>query len=172
MAIAQAHLHRLTRGAIASPTGEAPIVGPCGARHGAHVAGIAEKRHPKRASLPQENARGPVSRVLSIPLRELGDHSSRRAVADTLKQPTRTVGASTMPCPCSSQGRAVPIRSCSRWGLPCRFRCRSRGALLPHPFTLAWLRIRKRTTAIGGLLSVALSLNPLPGPPGVTRHRG
>jgi len=33
--------------------------------------------------------------------------------------------------------RAVPIRSCSRWGLPCRSRCRSRGALLPHPFTLA-----------------------------------
>ena len=33
--------------------------------------------------------------------------------------------------------RAVPIRSCSRWGLPCRRRCRQRGALLPHLFTLA-----------------------------------
>jgi len=33
-------------------------------------------------------------------------------------------------------GRAVPIRSCSRWGLPCRRRCRRRGALLPHLFTL------------------------------------
>jgi hypothetical protein len=33
--------------------------------------------------------------------------------------------------------RAVPIRSCSRWGLPCRRRCRRRGALLPHRFTLA-----------------------------------
>jgi hypothetical protein len=32
--------------------------------------------------------------------------------------------------------RAVPIRSCSRWGLPCRPRCRRRGALLPHLFTL------------------------------------
>jgi len=31
----------------------------------------------------------------------------------------------------------VPTRSCSRWGLPCRRRCRCRGALLPHPFTLA-----------------------------------
>jgi len=31
----------------------------------------------------------------------------------------------------------VPIRSCSRWGLPCRDRRRPRGALLPHPFTLA-----------------------------------
>src|SRR5262249_4515701 len=29
-----------------------------------------------------------------------------------------------------------PIRSCSRWGLPCRLRCRRRGALLPHLFTL------------------------------------
>ena len=31
---------------------------------------------------------------------------------------------------------AAPIRFCSRWGLPCRFRYRSRGGLLPHPFTL------------------------------------
>lgn len=30
----------------------------------------------------------------------------------------------------------VPIRFCSRWGLPCRPRCRVRGALLPHLFTL------------------------------------
>ena len=34
--------------------------------------------------------------------------------------------------------RAAPIRSCSRWGLPCRLRCRTRGALLPHLFTLAF----------------------------------
>ena len=32
---------------------------------------------------------------------------------------------------------AAPIRSCSRWGLPCRPRHRARGALLPHPFTVA-----------------------------------
>ncbi len=32
---------------------------------------------------------------------------------------------------------AVPIWSCSRWGLPCRSRCRARGALLPHHFNLA-----------------------------------
>src|SRR5262249_49717626 len=31
----------------------------------------------------------------------------------------------------------APIRFCSRWGLPCRARCRARGALLPHRFTLA-----------------------------------
>ena len=38
---------------------------------------------------------------------------------------------------CALKPRAVPIRSCSRWGLPCRQRCRRRGALLPHRFTLA-----------------------------------
>ena len=32
---------------------------------------------------------------------------------------------------------AAPTWSCSRWGLPCHPRCRGRGALLPHPFTLA-----------------------------------
>src|SRR6204780_1681687 len=34
--------------------------------------------------------------------------------------------------------RVAPIRFCSRRGLPCRRRCRPRGALLPHPFTLAF----------------------------------
>ena len=60
--------------------------------------------------------------------------------------------------------RAAPIWSCSRWGLPCHLRCRRRGALLPHPFTLAAGR-----SPVGGLLSVALSLG-LP-PPAVNRHR-
>lgn len=32
---------------------------------------------------------------------------------------------------------AVPTWSCSRWGLPCRPCYQGRGALLPHPFTLA-----------------------------------
>ena len=32
---------------------------------------------------------------------------------------------------------AAPIRSCSRWGLPCRSCRQDRGALLPHPFTVA-----------------------------------
>ena len=46
-------------------------------------------------------------------------------------------------------------QSCVRWGLQCRLRYRTRGALLPHPFSL---------TVNGGLLSVALSLkSPSPG---------
>jgi len=39
---------------------------------------------------------------------------------------------------------AVPIWSCSRWGLPCHLRCRRRGALLPHHFNLAWAKARRR----------------------------
>ena len=57
---------------------------------------------------------------------------------------------------------AAPIRYCSRWGLPCRLRCRRRGGLLPHPFTLT-------PAGRGGLLSVALSLGSPP--PDVIRHR-
>src|ERR1700675_4489108 len=41
---------------------------------------------------------------------------------------------------------AAPIRSCSRWGFPCRPCCQGRGALLPHPFTLT-LPVRRRTKA-------------------------
>ncbi len=60
----------------------------------------------------------------------------------------------------------APIRSCSRWGLPCRRRYRKRGALLPHRFTL--------TSSLspgpeGGLFSVALSLRSPS--PAVSRHR-
>src|SRR3990170_6809936 len=65
-----------------------------------------------------------------------------------------------------SRSHAAPIRSCSRWGLPCRPCYQERGALLPHPFTLT--RLRPKAWA-GGLLSVALSLG-LP-PPEVIRHR-
>jgi len=65
-------------------------------------------------------------------------------------------------------GPAIPTWSCSRWGLPCRRRYRRRGALLPHPFTLAAAASRG-SPRVGGLLSVALSLGSPP--PGITRHR-
>ena len=68
-------------------------------------------------------------------------------------------------CACAPKPRAVPIRSCSRWGLPCRRRCRRRGALLPHLFTLTAMYATRR----GGLFSVALSLGSRP--PDVIRHR-
>jgi hypothetical protein len=67
-------------------------------------------------------------------------HSSGMMLAHHLEQPTRTASLTSLPKALSFSRTAcvaVPIRSCSRWGLPCRFRCRSRGALLPHLFTLA-----------------------------------
>ena len=65
---------------------------------------------------------------------ERGGHSSGAAVAGRLEQPTRTTG---LEAGLDLRGDpVVPIRSCSRWGLPCRPRCRARGALLPHRFTL------------------------------------
>src|SRR6202140_201561 len=110
-------------------------------------------------------------------------HSSGTTFARCLEQPTRTASL-TSPCGVIASQRtsrvAVPIRSCSRCGLPCRLRCRTRGALLPHLFTLASLSLtlpRKRGGAggggggggEGGSFSVALSLG-LP-PPDVIRHR-
>ena len=61
----------------------------------------------------------------------LWDAPSPRASRDLPGRPARKRA-------CTRRGGAVvPIRSCSRWGLPCRRRRRRRGALLPHPFTLA-----------------------------------
>ena len=65
--------------------------------------------------------------------------------------------------------RTAPIRSCSRWGLPCRSCCQSRGGLLPHPFTLAAIGPASSRRNRGGLLSVALSLGSPP--PAINRHR-
>ena len=74
------------------------------------------------------------------------------------------------PRPAVMAGAAAPIRSCSRWGLPCRRRCRRRGALLPHRFTRARRVLTPRDQdRTGGLFSVALSLGSPP--PAVNRHR-
>src|ERR1700730_17852803 len=59
--------------------------------------------------------------------------------AHCLEQPTRTASLTSPRRFVALQPTSrlpVPIRSCSRCGLPCRFRCRTRGALLPHLFTL------------------------------------
>ena len=94
----------------------------------------AENRH----LLPSKDARRPISRVLcrpkaamAIPLgRPLPDASrdlpGRRRENPPDRRPSE-----------ENRRSAVPTWSCSRWGLPCRDRCRPRGALLPHPFTLA-----------------------------------
>ncbi len=46
-------------------------------------------------------------------------------------------GSKILPRPCFRTAPAAPIRSCSRWGLPCQPCHQGRGALLPHRFTLA-----------------------------------
>ena len=66
-------------------------------------------------------------RVTAIPLR-------RRLPGASSNLPGRLVRTTDLGLRYS---RAAPIRFCSRWGLPCRSRCRQRGALLPHRFTLA-----------------------------------
>jgi hypothetical protein len=121
----------------------------------------------------RENARQPVSRVLSA-LAGRDDHSSGTHLAMRLTRPTRAAGRER---PCNYHRlldrdvTAAPIRSCSRWGLPCRPCCQGRGALLPHRFALA--RGTRPACAgrscTGGLFSVALSLGSPP--PAVSRHR-
>ena len=86
-----------------------------------------------------EDARRPVSRVLSLPCGDgrpfLWDvpcgapHATNPG--DGAGTPLRHARSFLWSPP------ATPIRSCSRWGLPCRLRHRRRGALLPHRFTLA-----------------------------------
>ncbi|CAP57124.1 conserved protein [Gluconacetobacter diazotrophicus PA1 5] len=78
-------------------------------------------------------------------------------------------GGGTPDDPARGGPSAVPIRSCSRWGLPCRLRYRTRGALLPHRFTLTRTISGEPECRGGGLFSVALSLGSPP--PAVSRHR-
>jgi hypothetical protein len=85
--------------------------------------------------------------------RKRDGHSSRTPVTRRLQQPTRTavldIDLKHRRLP--AKPRAVPIRSCSRWGLPCRPRCRRRGALLPHLFTLtATIRYAPRRYVLCG----------------------
>lgn len=62
----------------------------------------------------------------------MGDHSSGTALADRLARPTR-MEREGAPVSCLTP---IPIRSCSRRGLPCHPCRQGRGGLLPHPFTL------------------------------------
>ena len=80
-------------------------------------------------------------------------HLGRRLPATSLR-PTRESN--------EADHLSSPIRPCSGRGLPCRFRRRKRGELLPHHFTLT------RRNRAGGILSVALSVRS---PSlGVTQH--
>ena len=118
-------------------------------------------------------------------MRYPGSHSSGPAVACQLERPTREQ---------REPRYRPPIWSCSGWGLPCRFCYQKRGGLLPDSlatadapcgahtvspspdptsFSLqerdfAALRPQSRTSAIGRLFSVALSIASRR--PAVNRH--
>jgi len=51
---------------------------------------------------------------------------------------------------------AVPIWSCSRWGLPCHLCCQRCGALLPHHFNLAAAFAGRRCDFCGAVPQVTL----------------
>ena len=103
-------------------------------------------KHAHRARLPcpraeaeRKSARRPVSRVLSAPF------GARRPflwdVPRGTPHATNPDGETGMsPLRPMRTVATAPIRSCSRWGLPCRPRHRGRGALLPPRFTLAHRR--------------------------------
>ena len=83
--------------------------------------------------------------VTAIPL-------GRASLRASSNQPGRQ-GLETGPLPL--RAGIVPIRFCSRWGLPCRPRCRVRGALLPHLFTLTACRSPRRFDLCGAFPGVA-----------------
>src|SRR5690606_24916034 len=68
----------------------------------------------------------------SVPPEGGDGHSSGPPIAGRFSRPTRT----PQPVRLLANERGVPIRSCSRRGLPCRPCRQVRGGLLPHPFTL------------------------------------
>ena len=89
---------------------------------------------------------GRTTDVTAIPL-------GRRSPGASSNQPGRP-DPDKIPAPMlAHEGRTAPIRFCSRWGLPCRRRCRRRGALLPHRFTLtAPARRQKRRSVLCGTI--------------------
>ena len=113
-----------------------PLV-PCGegsSRSGCFFRPVGGAFAARLAECREKSARRPVSRVLSPLAREMVIHLGRSLPSASRDRPGRRRGNP----PGSPRGSpVVPTWSCSRWGLPCRPRCRGRGALLPHPFTLA-----------------------------------
>src|SRR5690606_36865924 len=100
----------------------------------------------------------PISRVLSWAIIPLGAASPRPSSS----LPGRSAGPTLAPHPCGCAPTSLfglaPGGVCR--AVEC---CHRRGALLPHPFTLA-----SALRHFGGLLSVALSVGSRP--PGVTWH--
>ena len=117
------------------------------------------------ASMPRPEAakekRQPACKPGSVrPRAEARDataiHLGRRLPGASRDRPGRL--AWIKPGPPEGEAHAVPSWSCSRWGLPCRPRCRVRGGPLPHPFTLTRLHrpvLHLRRSARSGPLGTA-----------------
>ncbi len=107
------------------------------------------------------DVRGPVSRVLSCRRFPacMGSHSSRRDVAAALQQPTRTVWARNLPVPACA-GTHCPYSVLLRVGFTMPLPLPAARCALTAPFhPYLTLFAQRRKSLIGGLLSVALSLN-------------
>ena len=116
-----------------------------------------------------KNARRPVSRVLSRPLRARDDHSSGTSVAGRLARPTRAAAVETRLAGAGPEGPVgrPPLCGLAPGGV-CPATAVAGGAVRSYR-TLSPLPAAIPKTGAGGLLSVALSLGSPP--PGVTRHR-
>ena len=113
-------------------------------------------------SASREEKSEPVDKPGSV----ADDHPSGTAVTSSLKRPTRERGRASAANaqPCGGVGYS-PIRSCSRWGFPCRGVLPPARCALTAPFH-PYRRAPCGTT--GGIFSVALSVGSRP--PGVTWH--
>ena len=98
----------------------------------------------------------------------MGDHSSRPAVAGRLKRPTRAAGGNTP----RSRNPSPPLFGLAPGGV-CRAAAvtGARGALLPHPFTVALPKHWGRSLTPSALCGTVPNPGTSPGPAGVTRHR-
>jgi hypothetical protein len=104
---------------------------PCGAFRGKASASpgvVGQKRRRKGQTACKPGSVRPKRR---------DDHSSGTHLTMRLTRPTRAARQERLRNNHVCDLAAAPIRSCSRWGLPCRPCCQGRGALLPHPFALA-----------------------------------
>ena len=109
-------------------------------------------RPPRCAPGKKRIARRPISRVLSPPSgfpagQGMAIHLGRPSPDASRDRPGRRRGNASA----GRSRRAAPIWSCSRWGLPCRCRCRQRGGLLHRRFTLA-TRLSRARSAVCFLL--------------------
>ena len=121
------------------------------------VLNVGEIRRTSCESARSKKRSRPLSRVLSWAAIPLGCASPRSS--------SDLPGSPCGPHVAAKGAARFPIWSCSRWGLPCRWCCHPRGALLPHHFTLTGAAC----AALRRYLSVALSVGSRP--PGVTWHR-